>query len=114
MARQLISAFHQHGLHWFHTRDIVLEKSCGAGDFSKLENWSLIERRDHESGEDGKKSSGIWRITAAGYKFIVEGSKVQKHACIYNGTVLGFDGGEIDIIDALGEKFDYNVLMGRR
>lgn len=111
MARQLIHAWRCHGLAWFHTRDVVMQGS-GAGDFSKLEFWGLIEAQPHKSGEDGKKSCGWWRITDVGLQFIKGESSQPRWAAIYNNTLLEKLGESITIRDALGQAFDYGVLMG--
>lgn len=112
MARQLITAWHKHGHEWFHTRDVVLADSAGAGDFSKLENWGLIMRQPHVQGEDGKRTSGMWKITALGADFINGKSLVPQYVFIFNGEKQGAGGGEIHIQHALGKKFDYREIMG--
>lgn len=113
MARQLLAAYHKHGAHtWFHTRDVVLPNASGAGDFAKLEHWNLIERQGHVQGDDGKRTSGMWRITSVGKKFILNQTTVPMHTLIYNDKVLGQEGTHIDIHHALGKKFDYREIMG--
>lgn len=111
MARQLIHAWRCHGQAWFHTRDVVMQAS-GAGDFSKLEHWGLIVAQPHKTGEEGKKSSGMWRVTDKGVAFIEGKATVQQYAAIYNNTFLEFLGNEVTVRDALGTAFDYRVLMG--
>jgi len=113
MARQLLTAYHRHGAGaWFHTRDVVLADASGAGDFAKLEHWKLIERQAHVQGEDGKRSSGMWRITSLGREFALGRTMVPMYTLIYNDKALGKEGSQIDIQDALGKKFDYREIMG--
>ncbi len=113
MARQLITAWHKHGTsQWFHTRDVVLVDSSGAGDFSKLEYWGLIKRQMHTPGEDEKKSSGMWKITDEGYGFIKGRHSVPEFAIVYNNTLLEMAGNDLDIVRALGKRFNYNEIMG--
>jgi hypothetical protein len=112
MARQLITAWHKHGNAWFHTRDVVLVDSAGAGDFSKLEYWGLIQRQMHTPGEDEKKSSGMWKITDDGFGFIKGRHVVPEFAIVYNGKLLEMAGNDLDIVRALGKKFNYNEIMG--
>lgn len=114
MARQLIVAWNKNGDRWFHTRDVVLEGSAGAGDFAKLENWGLISPRDHEKGDQGKRTSGLWCITQKGAGFIHGHVQVPSHALIYNNELLGFTQDMVTIQDCLGKHFDYNELMGRQ
>jgi hypothetical protein len=74
--------------------------------------WGLIER--HPNTDSTTKHSGLWRPTDAGIAFAAKESKIIASAITYNGNVTGFTGGEIDIEDALGEKFDYSKMMGAR
>lgn len=112
MARQLIKAYREHGREWFHTRDVVLDGSAGAGDFAKLQLWALIEPQEHEKGQDGKRTSGMWRITETGESFIKGRIHRAKHISIYNNEIEGYSEARVYIKDALGNKFDYNKLMG--
>lgn len=116
MARQLLTAYHKHGASkdglYFHTRDVVLIDSSGAGDFSKLEYWGLIERQEHVQGYDAKRSSGMWRITSLGREFVLNRTAVPMYALVYNNKLLELKGPQIDMQHALGKKFDYNEIMG--
>lgn len=113
MARQLLTAYHKHGAKvWFHTRTVVLADASGAGDFSKLEYWGLIERQAHVQGEDGKRSSGMWRITSIGREWALNRTMVPMYTLVYNDQVLGQEGSLIDVHHALGKKFDYREIMG--
>ena len=111
MARQLIHVHNLFGLdEWFHTRHTTMGGSS-AGDFSKLEYWGLINRMPHAAGEDGKKSSGMWKVTLDGGRFLNGFVGVQKYALVYNGKALSFEGESISIQSALGDKFDDGELM---
>lgn len=114
MAHQLIYAYHTLAdpAQWFHARTVVMG-SASAGDFSKLEYWGLIQRQHHNAGDDGKKASGLWRITPKGIEFLKGRIAVPKYAVVYNAKVIGHEGEETTCRDALGTKFDYNELMGR-
>lgn len=111
MARQLISAYRKNGTQFFHLSDVVSEGLTGAGDFSKLEMWGLIAGQQHIKGEDGKRTSGIWRITDDGVAFLQGLSSVKKYAVVYNGRCIDMTGEPISITDALGKNFDYLELM---
>lgn len=112
MARQLIKAYREHGYEWFHTRDVVLAKSAGAGDFSKLEYWGLIFRKPHIQGEENKRTSGMWHVTNKGVAFIKGNHCIPQYAYIFNGKLLELDGPDTHIEHSLGKKFDYRELMG--
>lgn len=113
MANMLIRAYNEFHREWFHISDIGMGKGAGSGDFSKLQYFDLIQREDHNAGDQGKKTSGRWRITEFGVLFIQKQVYIQKYALVYNAEKLGYEGEHITIDECLGDKFDYNQLMAR-
>jgi len=112
--RQLAKVYHEHGVGvYFHVRDTMLRGMSGAADFPKLEYWNLIRRMPHNEGDDGKKSSGMWKITPSGKAFLQDHLAVPQYALVYNGNVLAMEGNMVNVRQCLGQKFDYNELMGR-
>lgn len=93
---------------WVNIRKIDVR----GGDYAKLVYWGLAEQR--ENADESKKDSGIWRLTERGYEFAARKTKVRSHAFVFNGKCEGMTGGKVSIKDALGEKFDYAELMGRK
>jgi hypothetical protein len=80
------------------------------GDFSYLRHYGFIEALK-EKREDNSPRNGFYRITGLGRLF-VEGKELAKEKfLIQNNKLLGFEGEDINIIDALGNKFNYNDLM---
>jgi hypothetical protein len=70
----------------------------------------LIEELPNKS--DGKtKTSGVWKITDKGVYFVNNSLTLPSHVLIYNKVFMGYDGKEIDIIQALGKHFNYYELM---
>lgn len=113
MARMLITGYHKYGVgKWFHVRELLGQNDSGPGDFPKLESWGLIERKAHVQGEDGKRASGMWRITQKGSDFIHNKCEVPMYVLIYNAVTLGFEGENLRIHHALGKKYDYREIMG--
>ena len=112
MARQLIFSWRTFGYEWFHAKDVVLG-SASAGDYSKLKFWGLIEKKPHEEGYNGKKSSGYWRVTHQGARFVLFKLTVQKYALVYNNRLLEFEGDQVNIVQCLEDRFEYNKLMER-
>lgn len=80
------------------------------GDFSYMRFYGLIQPLK-EKREDGSPRNGYYRITAMGTMFVEGKHKVQKHFLIKNNKFEGFEGEEINIRQALTEKFDYEKLM---
>ena len=112
MARGLINLYHlSHGnVKFHHVSDIMTRISpTGSNDFSKLRYHDFI--REEPSSDPGKKTSGYWRITESGIKFLKKQMEVREYMLIYNTKIKGFEGNMIDIEKALGNKFNYNELM---
>ena len=81
----------------------------GGGDFAKLKYYGFIEEEINEN--TAKRTSGVWKLTPEGRAFARNESTVTSHFRIYNSKLLGFSGEQINIIDALGQRFNYEELM---
>lgn len=74
------------------------------GDFAKLVHWDLLEAH--------AKANGFYQMTDKGVQFIECRIAVPVAVYIYNGARLDWDSSEmITVVDALGEKFNYEELM---
>lgn len=80
------------------------------GDFPKLKHWGLIVEAGNDDPE--KKTSGCWKLTQNGVKFVENRTKVMSCARIFNDRLLGMSGSFVSIKDCLGQKFSYLDLMG--
>jgi hypothetical protein len=56
-------------------------------------------------------SSGLWKPTPLGLAFASNNARVQRYVFVYNNEVRGYEGDEISIIDALGEKYNYQNIL---
>lgn len=83
--------------------------SGSGGSFALLRHWGLIEAKENE--DDGKRCSGLWRITKSGIDFVTDMTFAHEYVILYNNNIIDYDG-EIGIKRALGNKFDYYELMG--
>lgn len=81
------------------------------GDFSYLRFYNFIEALK-EKRKDGSNRNGYYRLTSLGTMFVEKKIKAKEKFLIMNNKLEGFDGEEISIQQALGNKFDYNELMG--
>ena len=110
MARALIAAHLAHGERAF-TMESVLRHMIAehpdirhsGGDPAKLRFWGLLESRGDGGGE--------YQITPRGTEFVLRQARVAKHVYVYNNELLKLSNETTDIIDALGEHFDYYELM---
>lgn len=97
---------------WVHVEKWLVDNGHQrSGDFHKLVFWGLIDRL-MEDREDGSSRNGYYRLNGKSIMFVEGKLKVKQTALILNGKFEGFEGKEITIQDALGEKFNYNQLMG--
>ncbi len=96
---------------WIHVPTRIDYRS-GGSDYGILEFWGLIERRG-DVKEDGNPSSGYYRITPAGIAFAKREVKVVRHLSFYNDAIVEDDekSEDVDIREALGDKFNYEELM---
>lgn len=111
MARDLIRLYQRQGMQYAHVATSLIDSGRGIhiGDFPKLAHWGLIAEEPIRREDGGR--AGWWRITDEGRAFIRGVRTVPKYALIYDSRVLGFEGDQVDIHQALGDKFDYHELM---
>jgi len=83
-------------------------KRCG--DASYLRHYSLIQPLK-EKRQDGSQRNGYYKITGLGIMFCELKTTVKEKFIIFNNKLEGFEGKDITILDALGEKFNYDTLM---
>lgn len=108
MARSLIRMYNAAGTDWVHVPTTIGSRSREEG---KLRYWGLVEEELERRPDGGR--SGYWRVTPVGELFVLGKMTVYSHARVYNGRCLGLSGDQVSIIDALGEKFSYDELMGK-
>lgn len=77
-----------------------------------LQHWGLAHTNISETPD--KKTSGLWMPTERGINFVNKMIKIQSTALIYNNKCFGFEGENITIEEALGNKFNYNELVNHR
>lgn len=109
MAKSLIHIYRTagppHASNWVHVKLI----GAASREEGKLAYWGLLEEQ-RASGMHGGRA-GYWRLTSKGYEFIKGLLTIPKYALVYNGRVFGFEGGMVNIKDALGTRFNYDDLM---
>lgn len=90
---------------------VVKNKHMIPGDHGKLVWWGMLEKNEDAVPINGAKTSGLYRMTAAGRAFAEGRLSLRSHVNEYLSVVQSFDGDNIDIRQALGRKFDYRELM---
>jgi len=81
-----------------------------SGDFPYLVHWGLLEKMPGKR-TDGSTRHGFYKLTDKGRQFVLKQITVQKTLIYYLNKAEGFEGDQIDIVAALGKKFDYRELM---
>ena len=113
MAYTLINVYRQArktNNEWLHVGHF-LRKECDVwpSDYAKIVWWSLMQK--HPGKKKDGNSSGLYRMTRKGSMFVKGRITIPSHANEYMSEVESFDGDEINIVEALGKKFDYDELM---
>lgn len=84
------------------------------GDFAKLVYWNLIEEMPKDEHDTHKRTSGYWKITEMGKKFVENKLTVAQTVDVFNGNPLRMHGNPVTIVEVLGKKFSYKELMEDR
>jgi hypothetical protein len=93
---------------WTHVPSTAPTWMLRSQQLATLHLWGLVKGFDSETK---LASSGLWKPTPLGVAFAENRARVQRYVYVYNNEVRGFDGDEISIIDALGEKYNYQNIM---
>lgn len=98
---------------WIAVEEFLRNNKYPSGhDWALLRYWNLIEDKEKNENEDEeKKCSGYWKITESGKLFVENKLRVKKYILVYNQTFYGYDGTDINVLDALSSKFNYSELM---
>lgn len=78
-------------------------------DSHKASYFGLLEELKDETY--GKKSSGYWRLTDDGKRYVEGTLKIPRYAFIFNSEVIGYSSELSDIDDALAKRFNYLEIM---
>jgi hypothetical protein len=106
MAHSLILMYRKAGKDWIHLPTEIPARSREEG---KLAYWGLAEEATERRDDGGR--AGWWRVTERGEQFVLNKITISRWACIYDGRFLRYEGELVSIKDALGAKFDYQLLM---
>lgn len=101
---RLVAAYRGEAIH--HDDFTVLLKDR---NFSQLKLWGLVEPA--ENRDQAKRASGMWHPTDRGIEFVSERLVVPKFVVTMNNIVERFEGPNIGVREALGNRFDYRALI---
>jgi len=110
MARSLIwlTQAPDRGDGWTHVPSTAPTWMLRSQQLATLHLWGLVIGFDTDTK---LASSGLWKPTPLGVAFARNQAKVQRYVYVYNNQVRGFDGDEISVIEALGEKYNYENIL---
>ena len=104
----LVNAPHR-GDGWVHVPSTAPIWMLRSHQLPTLHLWGLVM---HIRPEPTKlASSGLWQPTELGRAFAANKVTVKRYVYVYNNTALEFEGSEIGISDALGDKYNYAEIM---
>jgi hypothetical protein len=105
IARALIGIYQVREDHGYaHMSHVARVVDLRGGDYAKARYWGLADPHPEKAG--------WWRLTSLGERFVKGLASVSGHALVVNGRCIDFGGEPVTIRQALGERFDYNELMG--
>jgi len=111
MARALLWLTHEphRGDGWTHVPSSAPTWLLRSSQLPTLHLWGLVESSDTKTK---LASSGLWKPTLKGLHFANDICSVPKYVYVYDNTVRGFEGPDIVIQEALGDKYNYAEIMG--
>jgi hypothetical protein len=83
-----------------------------AMDYIQLSRFGLIEK-SKEKAADGKKDSGMWRITRNGVMFCLGYLSIPEYVLVYDNKNIGASDKLVKINQCLKNKFDYKEILNR-
>jgi len=92
---------------YYHVSELKI--SGNGGEFAQLRRWGLIVQQINK--DTGKRTSGMWKPTPKGMVFSVNATRVPVSCDTYNNETLAFSDEDTNIIQTLGERFNYAELM---
>ena len=100
---------------WIHVPRLAPESALDrGGDYGKLRFWGFIELQPNPN-DPSKQTSGIWRLTDKGRKFVGNGLWVPTHVFYRpkspQAVVLGWHEDLTNMASTLGVDFNYRALM---
>jgi hypothetical protein len=96
---------------WLHTPTYMRSMKARDRDMGYLKYWELIEEKPAKR-DDGGKHAGYYKITDLGKEFVARRARVKKYLFLYNGELVSRpDERSVDIVEALGSRFNYQELM---
>lgn len=111
MAIALIALYKHTKGEYVHLEKFLAENGyqrCGDASYNRF--YGLLEPFKGKR-EDNSPRNGYYRITGMGRMFVENKTKVFSKFKIQHNAFQGFEGKEISIHEALGEKFSYEKLM---
>jgi hypothetical protein len=96
---------------YFHVEnDLDIPLKVG-GAWAKLRWWGLIEEKPKDADNTTSRTSGYWKITDRGIRFVTKQMTLPMYVKLYNGKARGSDGKQVTIEDCLADKFNYVELI---
>lgn len=99
---------------WVNVKKTLLARRYYTGDYVYLPHWGLLASAPPAIQKNGGGDGGLFSMTQDGLDFVESIITVPDAIYLFDGKLIGFGSGQIDIFTALGNKFDYEELMAAR
>jgi hypothetical protein len=94
---------------WVYVQQNAPRYVIRSNEIGKLVHWKLVVQKPNE--DPTKRCSGLWRPTKKGRSFVYQKISVPSHVYLYNNQLEGFTDKLVDVVGALGKRFNYAELM---
>jgi hypothetical protein len=95
---------------WVHLQAFSPPNHTTGRDFSITKHWLLAEPKAAGEDED-KRSSGMWRLTDYGVKFVEGKIRIPVNMMVFDDKIMGVSDDVQNVEEALGNKFSYKELF---
>jgi len=103
----LVMRSKERGWDWVHYSDCQFT----GRDYPYVKVWGLAVTASSDDAR--KRTSGLWKPTDRGVRFVNGDLRLHEYAMIYDNALCGYSKGTIHIWDALGSRFAYDEMMGQ-
>jgi len=93
---------------WIHVPSAAPGWLLASREFWRCAYWGLIIQRRND--DPTKRTSGYWKPSPQGAAFVHDNARLPAVALIFDGRVLDTEGPDINVVAALGKRFDYREL----
>jgi len=86
--------------------------TAGSGDIAKARFFGLLIHKPKSPLDRVRKASGYWKLSTKGIMFVEGRIAIPEYVKVYQNEVIGSGFWTVFMQECLGDKFNYDELMG--